>query len=291
MNYFWHLGILIALYSCLAMTVDLLAGHARLISIAQGAFFGIGAYTYAILDRLSGGRAFVVLPGAFLAGMASSLLLSIPTKHLRGDYFAVATLSLHQVLGSVFENWEHATGGVFGMRGIGSPSLLGARLHAPWQHFLLAVGVSGVTWFGIRRLRTGAYGRLLHATGEDELLASSLGKDVERARRSVLAVSCGLAALAGGCYAGYAAYVDPTSFPVTESILVLSMAFLGGARSAAGPILGAGLLLAIPEFTRLVGLPSAVVGDVRQILFGGALVGLMIWRPQGILGRREVAPW
>ena len=134
------------------------------------------------------------------------------------------------------------------------------------------------------RLASSPFGRVLRSIREDEPFAASLGKNTLRFKVTAFAVSAALAASAGGLYAHYNTYIDPSSFTVMESILVVSMVIVGGAGSLWGPVIGAVVLVSLPEALRFVGLPVSVAANVRQILYGGLLVIMIMFRPRGLVG-------
>ena len=126
---------------------------------------------------------------------------------------------------------------------------------------------------------------MLHAIREDEVLAKAFGKNTLRFKLTVFAVSAALAALAGSLFAHYVTYIDPSSFTVMESILVISMVIIGGAGSRWGPVIGAIVLITLPEILRVLGLPIPVAANLRQMIYGSLLVGMMIFRPRGLVGK------
>jgi branched-chain amino acid transport system permease protein len=133
-----------------------------------------------------------------------------------------------------------------------------------------------------------AFGRVLHGIREDEVLVESLGKSVLRFKILTFALSASMAAVAGGVYAQYVSFVDPTSFTIMDSILIISMVIIGGAGSLFGPALGAALRVSLPELLRFVGLPTSIAANVRQIVYGLVLVIVVAVRPSGIMGNYRV---
>jgi branched-chain amino acid transport system permease protein len=119
---------------------------------------------------------------------------------------------------------------------------------------------------------------------EDEMMAQSFGKSVSATKTTVFVICCGIAGLAGALYAFYSSYIDPTSFTVMESVFIISIVIIGGAGSLWGPVVGAVVLVTLPELLRFVGMPSSVAANMRQIIYGAALVACMMWRPQGLIG-------
>lgn len=285
MEYLLHILVFAGIYVILAASLDLLAGHTGLLSIAHAAFYGLGAYTSALLTVKAGAPFLLgITAGMVVAGLLS-LLVSLPSLRLVDDYFVIATFAFQVILFSVFNNWNELTGGPTGIPGIPQPSVIGLQITSHGG-FLVAVGLcAALAYVVVWRLSTGPFGRVLHAIREDEVFAKSLGKNTVWSKVVVFAGSSALAALAGSLYAHYISYIDPTSFTVMESILIISMVIIGGAGSLWGPLIGAVVLVTLPELLRSVGLPSSVAANLRQIIYGGLLVVMMMLRPQGLVGR------
>ena len=125
---------------------------------------------------------------------------------------------------------------------------------------------------------------MLRAIREDEVFAQAMGKDVAAFKVKVFMIGAGLAAISGVLYATYISYIDPTSFTVMESIFIISIVIIGGAGNLWGSVLGAAVLIALPELLRFIGLPNSVAANIRQMLYGGLLVAFMLWRPRGFIG-------
>jgi branched-chain amino acid transport system permease protein len=285
MDYLCHVLVLVCIYAVLARSLDLLAGHAGLLSISHAAFLGLGAYTSALLAVHLGAPFLLgVLAGMAVAGVAS-FLVSLPSLRLLDDYFIVATFGFQMILFGIFNNWTELTDGSLGIPGIPQPSFFGCRVDSP----LKFLGLAAVfTLFGevvVYRLAGSPFGRVLHAVREDEVFAKALGKNTLYFKVTAFAVSAALAAMAGSLYAHYITYIDPTSFTVMESILIISMVTIGGAGSLWGPLVGAVVLVTLPEALRFVGLPSAVAANLRQIIYGSLLVIMMMFRPRGLVGK------
>ncbi len=285
MEYALHILVFCGVYTLLAISLDLLAGHMGLLSIAHAAFYGLGAYTSALLT-VNAGAPFIV---GFLAGMAVagvlSLLVSLPSLRLQGDFFVIATFGFQMILFSVLNNWSELTEGPSGIPGIPVPLLAGWTVSSHIEFVILTGVVVVLAYLIAWRLVSGPFGRVMHAIREDEVVAKSLGKNTLRFKVTVFAVSAALAAAAGSLYAHYISYIDPTSFTVMESILIISMVIIGGAGSLWGPLVGAFVLVTLPEALRFVGLPAATAANLRQIIYGSLLVIMMMVRPRGLVGR------
>lgn len=285
MEYIFHILILICIYSTLAASLDLVVGYAGLLSVSHAAFYGIGAYASALLT-ISAGAPFVVgLAVGIAVAYLMSLLVSFPSLRLHEDYFVIASLGFQLILLSVINNWTGVTRGPLGIRGIPFPEVLGWTIQTHLEFFLLAILLAAASYGIVVILASSPYGRVLKAIREDEVFAQALGKNTLRFKTTAFAVSAALAALAGSLYAHYVSYVSPINFGVMESVLVLSMVVIGGAGSRWGPLVGALVLVLIPELLRALGLPGTLAGDVRQIIYGALLVVMMMARPAGLVGR------
>ena len=284
MEYLLHVLVLVCIYSVLAVSLDILAGRTGLLSIPQAVFYGVGAYASALLAvRLGAPFLVSVLAGMALAAVIS-LVVSLPSLRLQDDYFVIATFAFQMIVFSILTNWMELTRGPLGIAGIPQPIILGWHIDNHAGFVLLAAGLACCAYAAVYRITSSPYGRVLHAIREDEVLARAVGKNTLYFKVTAFAVSAALAAMAGGLYAHYITYIDPTNFTVMESILVLSMVIVGGAGTLWGPLVGAVVLVTLPEILRFVGMPSSMAANVRQILYGGLLVVFMLLRPQGLMG-------
>ncbi len=290
MEYLLHILILVCMFTALAASLDLLAGHGGFLSLAHAAFYGLGAYTSALIASsqwaVGSGQSFVI---GVVAGMAVaaavSFVVSLPSLRLHDDYFVIATFGFQMILFSIFNNWMDLTRGPLGIPGIPQPVIFGWKVDSHLEFLLLSALFASFAYFVVYLLTSSPFGRVLHAIREDEVFAQSLGKNTLRFKVTAFAVSAALAAMAGSLYAHYITYIDPTSFTVMESILVISMVIIGGAGSLWGPLVGAVVLVTLPEALRFVGLPSSVAANLRQIIYGALLVVMMMARPKGLVGK------
>lgn len=285
MEYILHILVLVGIYTVLAVSLDLLAGHTGLLSIAHASFYGLGAYTTALLAVHFGAPFLVgVLAGMAVAALVS-FVVSLPSLRLHDEYFVIATFGFQMILFSIFNNWMDLTRGPLGIPGIPHPSVFGWKIQSHLGFVVLASIFAAFAYVIVGRLTTSPFGRVLRAIREEEPFAQSLGKNTFRFKVIAFAVSAALAASAGSLYAHYITYIDPTSFTVMESILVISMVIIGGAGSPWGPLIGAVVLVTLPEALRFVGLPSAPAANLRQVFYGALLVIMMMVRPRGLVGR------
>lgn len=284
MDYLLHILILIGIYIILAQSLNLIAGYAGLLSIAHAAFYGVGAYVVALMALKLGTPFWLNITCAVIAAGAFGALVGIPSLHIRDDYFVIATFAFQIITFSVLNNWVSFTGGPMGLPGIPQPVFFGYTVSSHIA-FLIMVGVLCViTLWVSKRIVQSPLGRVLKAIREDEVFTQAAGKNVAAYKVLVFVVGAGMAAVAGSMYAYYISFIDPTSFTVTESIFIISIVIIGGAGSLWGPVVGAAVLVMLPEMLRFVGLPSSVAANIRQILYGALLVAFMMWRPQGFMG-------
>jgi len=285
MEYVLHILVLIGIYVVLSVSLNLVAGYTGLISIAHAAFYGVGAYVAALMALNWHVPFWLCLLCAIALTGVLGAVVGIPSLRIRDDYFVVATFAVQVIAVSIMNNWTDLTGGPMGLPGIPQPEILGWRISSHVDYLVLVGLLGALALWVSRRLVQSPFGRALKTIREDEVLAQAVGKNVAAFKVLVFVVSAGMAAVAGVVYAYYISFIDPTSFTVMESIFIISIVIIGGAGSLWGPVVGAVVLVTLPELLRFMGLPSGVAANLRQILYGGALVAFMMWRPQGLLGK------
>jgi branched-chain amino acid transport system permease protein len=209
----------------------------------------------------------------------------VPSLRVAGDYDIVASFGLQVVVLAVFMNWTDLTNGHAGLPGIPRPVLLGWQIDEPWEYVILAAALAALAYGVCRRLTRSAFGRVLQAIRDDEIAAQAMGRNVVWVKILVACISSALGAMAGSLYAHYITYINPSSFALHESIFIVSLVVLGGSERLAGPVVGALVLLAIPEALKFLAIPDTVAAPMRQIIYGALLVLFMLLRPEGILGR------
>lgn len=284
MDYILHILILINIYIILVISLDLIAGYTGLLSISHAAFYGIGAYATALLSiHFQTNFLFNMLFGIVGAAVLGAII-AFPSLRIHDDYFVIATFGFQMIVYSVFNNWVALTRGPLGIPGIPVASLFGFNIDNHWKFLILSAIFAFLAYLLLHKLVNSPYGRVLKAIREDEVFAQSLGKNVNSYKIQVFIIGGALASVAGNLYAHYVTFIDPTSFTILESILVISMVIIGGAGSLRGPAIGAVVLVVLPEALRFVGLPSSVAANLRQIFYGSLLVLMMLYRPQGLIG-------
>jgi branched-chain amino acid transport system permease protein len=284
MEYLLHILILIGIYIILSLSLNLIAGYTGLLSIAHAAFYGVGAYVAALMAlKVQSPFLVNILCAAILSGLLGALV-GIPSLRIRDDYFVIATFAFQVITFSALNNWVSFTGGPMGLPGIPRPVIFGLEISSNAGFLVLVCCLCLLTLWISHRIVRSPFGRVLKSIREDEVFVQAAGKNVAAYKVTVFVIGAGLAAMAGVTYAYYISFIDPTSFTVMESIFIISIVIIGGAGSLWGPVVGAVLLVTLPEALRFVGLPSSIAANIRQMLYGGLLVAFMMWRPQGFMG-------
>lgn len=291
-----------AILSILGVSVNLLLGFTGLFSLAQVGFYGIGAYTVAILTSVPsssysaselipvfGLSFFAALPLAVLLCGAVAAILAGVVCRFRGDVFLLVTFGFGVIVEGIFWNWMDLTRGAFGIRGIPKPALAGLVLDQPWKflimELILLVLVLLVSWFVV----SGSFGRILKAIREDEEATQVFGYRTRGYKGVIWTLSAMIAGLAGALLAGWVRYVDPNSFTFSESLVVVMIVIVGGLGTIRGALVGALGYVLLGEVLRFLPFLSAeMVGYGRQAILGVLLVLLMLFRPEGIAGKYKL---
>jgi branched-chain amino acid transport system permease protein len=281
-DYYRDIATLTGIYIVLALGLNLIVGQTGLLNLGYVAFYAIGAYTYAILSTRYG---LSFWPGLVAGGISASIfavLLGYVTLNLRGDYFAIVTLGLGEITRIFFNNWDSVTGGPNGIARIPRPVLAGYELHTTLDFTYLMLAFVLFAIFASKRLVSSRIGRAWVAIREDEIASEACGIDAFKLKLLAFVLGSAVAGCTGVLFAAKMAFVSPESFTFFESVLILCMVVLGGRGSIAGIVLAAALLIALPEAFR-------EFQDYRMLAFGIALVLMMIFRPQGLLGKLQAS--
>jgi branched-chain amino acid transport system permease protein len=286
MDFFYTYLVLAEIYVLLGLSTNLLVGIVGIFSISQAAVFGVGAYTVAALLMQTGTPYLAALLIAAVLCIALNILVTLPALRVAGDYFVVTSFGIQLLATAVFTNWTAGTGGANGLPGIPAPIILGQELIEPSRYLILtsAAMLLGCLCFWL--MMRAPFGRLLKAIREDELAIAAMGKSVLRAKVSAAALAGAFAGIAGGLYGSFLTFVDPSSFDLDASILLLTMVVVGGARTLTGSILGPFLLLALPQVLALIDIPTSIAAASRQLIYGALLIVFMLFRPQGLVGEK-----
>ncbi len=293
------IGTVFAIWAILSVSLNLVVGYTGLLSVGHIGFFGIGAYTMAILTSspaneqlraeaipILGWSFFAALPVcALLAGLAA-ILVGVALNRFRDDIFVLASFGFAIIAFNVFLNWRAVTRGAFGIHEIARPQIGDWVLDGDLEFLLLCLAflavVMLVSWFIV----SSSFGRVLTAIREDEQAIEVFGYRATHYKLAVWVISAMMAGVAGGLFSSWTTFIDPNSFILLESVLLVSIVILGGLATIWGSLLGAMAFVLLEEGMRFIPfLPTEHIGQVRQVTLGILLVLLMLYRPQGLVGR------
>ncbi len=273
------------IYVVLGLGLNIVVGLSGLLVLGYVAFYAVGAYSYALLNHHFDLGFWTVLPIGAGLGALFGILLGFPVLRLRGDYLAIVTLGFGEIIRLVLENWSDFSMGPSGVSGIDRPALFGMKLsvnEASIYMYFIILGLAVLSVFLINRLKGSRIGRAWMALREDEIACQAMGIDKTWAKLSAFALGAAWAGLVGVVFAGKTVFVNPSSFTFMESAIILAIVVLGGMGSITGVILAALIIMLLPEFLREFSL-------YRMLIFGAAMVLMMIVRPQGLVsGERKV---
>lgn len=288
MEYLIHLATLFSIFAILALSLQLVVGYTGLLSVTHAAFYGIGAYATALLITNHGVNFFIaMLVGVVFSGV-SALVVGFVLSKFRGDYYALGSLGFNVIVFSIFLNWQSLTRGPLGIPGIDRPDILGFQFSENILFLALALVFLALCFALSQWVTDSSFGRVLKAIREDEEAVSVFGYHTLLFKLAIFVFSAGIAAIAGALYASYITFIDPSSFTINESIFMLAIIILGGLGSLRGAVIGALVLILLPEALRFVGFPSDIAAQMRQVIYGLILVGLMLYRPQGLVGEYKL---
>lgn len=287
LDYFTHLLIISGIYAIIAMSLNMTLGVTGLINLGQIAISAIGAYVSALLMLSFGIPFWIAILASGIVAALISLLTVIPTLKLKGDYLAIATLGFAIVIEAILKNWMDVTRGPLGLPGIPKPEIFGFTITG-FNYLILVTVICATTYFILKFILKSPFGRVLKAIRDDEIVAKSLGKNTVKYKAQILMITAFFAGIAGSLYAHYISYIDPSSFNILDMIFVLSIVIIGGLGSLEGSITGTLLLVIIPELLRFLPIPSFAVGALRQMIYAGILLYIILKKPGGLMGEKHV---
>jgi branched-chain amino acid transport system permease protein len=274
--YIQHLLILVALYGMLAISLAISSGYTKLISLAHAGFCAVGAYTSAILCTRFGFDFWWTLPLAMSISCLMALPVALLSKKTIDDYFIICSMGVSVIITSLLTNLATITNGPLGIVAIPAPILFGRPIQSKGEWLVvLLVAYGALSWI-VHNLQRSSFGRLLLAIGEDQIFCESLGKNVNQAKLQSFLLGASLAAIPGCFYAAYTSYIDPSSFGLNDSIMLLSILILAGMGQTRKILPAVCLFVFLPEALRFIGIPGSVAGNLRQALFGLILL-LVLW--------------
>jgi len=283
MDYLLHIFVMVSIYAILATSFNLLIGYAGLFALSHAAFFGVGAYATAILAGTYG----LAFPLPLLVGIGATaalgIVIALPALRIGGDYLVIVTLALQVIVTTVLLNWTSLTGGTDGIRGIPRLEFFGTALDSPGSFLPLALVTAAICFAIAWRLGASPFGRALKAMRENEAAVQAIGKNVVAMKLMVFAIAASLASVAGWLYAHYFTFVSAEGFTVELTIYMLAMVIIGGTGNIFGSLVGAVVLVALPEMLKFVDMPPDIADKVRNMLYGLLLIVMLRLRPQGLL--------
>jgi branched-chain amino acid transport system permease protein len=286
-RYVLDVSINVLIYVCLGLGLNIVVGLCGLLDLGYIAFYGVGAYTYALLSIHFGMSFWLCLPVAMLTAAIAGCIIGFPTLRMRGDYLAIVTLGFGEIVRLILNNWMSLTNGPNGLLGIKAPAVWlpewaqGLSFEVfylkklPYLYFVI-LGITVFTVLAVYRLNYSRIGRAWEAIREDETAAELMGVNTFLIKLLSYAMGAVFGGLAGAFFAARMRFISPTSFSFIESAMVLSMVVLGGLASIPGVIVGALALIVLPEVFR-------EFESYRMLAFGAAMTVMMIFRPKGII--------
>lgn len=275
-SYLITILITLAIYAMLAHSLNIITGHAGQISLGHAAFFGIGAYTSALLHTEAAFPFWLDVPAAAVVAGAVGAILAVPCLRVRDDFLAITTMGINFVIEAVFL-YIPFFGGAMGIGGINLPQWFGREMSKP-EYLLLILAVFLLLLLLDWRLGRSWMGLAWAAVREDEQAAQTMGVDVVRFKVLAFVLGSGIAGLAGGFYAHFLTFIMPYNFGFGQSIFILCMVVFGGIGTRWGPVVGAAILGLLPEIFR-------PIMDYRTFIYGILLLGMMRFQPGGLLGQ------
>jgi len=280
-DYFLRVIIMVLLYSIVTLSVNLIVGFSGQLDFGRSAFIGLGAYWSALMMMKMNVPFFVafITAGIFCALVGAAL--GALCRKSSFDYLTLITIGVNEIVRLVFLNWNSFTGGAMGVRRVPAPSIFGFMFNTNFRYFYFALGLLVICYIAIQRITKSKLGRAFEAIRDDPIAASFSGIRVPDYKLLNFAMASFFTGLAGSAMVHYTQYASPFHYTLDESIIILQMAILGGLGSLPGSILGTTILVIAPEISR-------TFYEYRLIFVGVLMVIMMIWAPNGILGKSGV---
>ncbi|MDA9453935.1 hypothetical protein XI00_06695 [Bradyrhizobium sp. CCBAU 21359] len=277
-DYFMRLINIGMIYAVLAISLNFVLGYAGQISLGHAGFFGIGAYTAAIITH--GGSGALFWPAFLASGLTAGLggvIIGVPALRLKGHYLAFGTLGFGEIVRIVLYNWREVTRGTDGISGIPSPDLFGFELDTDQKYYFLVLFALSLAIATSYRMQRSKYGREFAAIRDAEMAAGTTGVNVTHMKILAFVISSIMAGLAGALYAHLVGFLSPDTFTFEVTAQVLSMVLIGGMGTVFGPVLGAAFITALPEMLR-------ISKEYYQVIYGAGVALAVLFLPEGLLG-------
>lgn len=289
MDYYLGVITVVTIFTILSQSYNLILGYGGQFHLGQVAFFGVGAYTFGLLTVKAG---VPILFAILLAGAGGALLgaflgkLCLPFK---GHYLVIVSYGFTELIRSVELNWQSLTHGSRGLLGVPRPEFFGYALGSPLAFAVFVIAVAAICHYIMYRIVKSPYGLLLESIREDEIATETIGRNTVRTKIETMTVSAFFAGIAGSLFAMHLSLVVPEDYGLNTVIFILLMLLLGGRGSFwGGGIIGPILLYLIFEPLRFLDLPDNVLGSLRMLIYATLFICIMLFRPQGILGRKAI---
>jgi branched-chain amino acid transport system permease protein len=288
MDYLVNLMILFSIYGILAVSLNLLVGYTGLISLAHAAFYGIGAYALALLMTKAHMDFFsATLLGMIISGTAALGVGAILSK-FKGDYYIIASAGVTIIVFNILMNWRSVTNGPIGVFGVPRPHVAGTLLTSNYFFLVLSLAFLALTCGAAWLIVHSSFGRVLKTIREDDDVARVFGYRPLHYKLIIFVIAAMMASSAGSLFASYLMFIDPATFTLNENVFMLAIIILGGLANINGALLGAFILIGLPEVLRFTGFPTDIAAQMQRLIYGLLLIILMFIRPQGILGRFRI---
>ena len=283
MDYILNIIIFILIYAIAVQSLNLIMGYVGILSMAHAVFCAIGAYTAALISIHLGYNFLVGMAAGFILAGITGALLAMPSLRVQNEYLIVLTLGFQMVFFELLLTARGITQGQGGITGIPSPSLFGFNFDTPLKFLPLMLFLTIVCFAVVWRIVHSPFGRVLKAIREDESACRAIGKNTLKFKSLAFAVGGAIAAIAGSSTAYFISFVSPFSYDVHASVFLVVMIVMGGIANFWGPLLGALVLIGIPESLRYIPGTAGVIDAIREVFYGVILICFMLFRPQGIL--------
>lgn len=286
MSYLLNILIFLMIYIILSLSLNLKTGFSGLLSLCQAAYYGMGAYLTTLIMMKFHLNFFVALLIAIIVNvLINGVITTWIANRLRNLYFTLATIALQIIFFGVVYNWQSLTQGPYGISGIPKPELGSFVFSGSFSFFVLSLVFVLITIGFFLFFPKTPLCRMIECTRDDEVWLTVLGKNPVKFKFISISLTVAFATIAGALYASYMSYIDPTSFTINESILILTIILVGGTGNVIGPVSGAIIYVFLPEILRFVNLPDSIAANTRMIIYALILILIVRLKPNGLFGK------